>query len=218
METPRALVTSSHLVEAGSRFCGDDEEDDFADARAELRDEHLERQGSPRRTASYRDAVGRLVVGTLATALLLLLAAPARAQTQVAPAVPDVSLPSAGEVLALDAGERAPHAGMLVLDDDLFALQSELAGARLRLTADAQLAAQVLEARLAQERARTTAAEERVQLHDGLWSGRQRELLERVALAERRAERQWWEHPALWVVIGLVVGVAGVVAVGVAVK
>ena len=205
-ETPSARIASSHLVEGGDVYCSNDE-DDVAPGPARRSDAEIDARAERDRERSW---AGAFIVGAV---LFTVGALPFTARADD-PTPTDVALPSAGEVVALDQGDRAPHAGMLVLDEDLFSLQAGLAGARLRLAADAQLAAQVLDARLAQERARTTAAQERVQLHDGLWQDRQRELLVELAAARRRAERGWWESPPLWLVVGLVLGVVGVAVVG----
>lgn len=62
------------------------------------------------------------------------------------------------------------------------------------------------------EQARTAAVRATMELHDGLWGGRQREWVASLEQARRSAERGWWESPALWFAIGLIVATG--VAVG----
>jgi hypothetical protein len=156
----------------------------------------------------------------IAAVLLLLTTtfaiAQAPASPQAPPPVPEAQLPALGQTEALDAGERAPWAGMLVRDDDLFGLQSALMTCRFTLASDQRLAAQVLDARLEQERARTAAATESAALHDRLWSERADQLAAQVLAAQRSAERQWWESPPLWFAVGLVVATAAAVALALA--
>ena len=125
----------------------------------------------------------------------LLLAAPCAAQS----------------VVALETGDRAPHAGMLVLDDDLYAQQRDL---RLCGAERDQLLARIAATVASQQRiddARDRAERQRVELHDGLW--RQQVVALQAQLA---AASEPWRSAWLWGAIGLVVGVAASVAIALA--
>jgi hypothetical protein len=129
--------------------------------------------------------------------------------------VPDVQLPVTGEILALDAGDRAPHAGMLILDDDLVAWRQTIERLAYRLGATIAMDAQTLSLRLDQEHARTTACEERVSLRDELWRARATELGAALATSQAHAnDRGFWESPLLWTIVGAVLGgaVVGLIA------
>jgi anti-sigma-K factor RskA len=107
---------------------------------------------------------------------------------------------------------------MLIREDDLFGLQSGLMTCRFSLASGERLQAQILDARLAEERARTVAATESAALHDQLWQARADQLAQQLVAAQRSAERGWWESGALWFAIGLVVAAAVGVAFAVAVR
>jgi hypothetical protein len=118
--------------------------------------------------------------------------------------------------LPLDAGERAPHAGMLVLDDDLEALQSRLHLCLFDLHASDDLHHQVCDSLVAIEHARTTACADSAELHDRMWSERATQWAAQLAAAQRSAAREWWESPALWALVGGAVVAAISVALAVA--
>lgn len=167
------------------------------------------------------DAAGPLLffvalVWILALALQECDPSPAAAQDTPAPiTVPDVQLPVTSEILALDAGERAPHAGMLILDDDLEEWHRTIERLAYRLGATVAMDAQTLSLRLDQEHARTTACEERVSLRDELWRARATELGAALATSQAHAsDRGFWESPFLWTVVGVVLGgaVVGLIA------
>ena len=120
--------------------------------------------------------------------------------------IPDVQLPSTGEILALDAGERAPHDGMLIDDADLVAWRQMIERLTFQLAALRELDARTLALRLDEERARTRAADERTALRDELWRARAQELSASLATAQGRQGPAWYEQPLLWVVIGAVLG------------
>lgn len=147
--------------------------------------------------------------------LALLWTAPCRAQDAPgALVVPDVSLPVGGEILALEAGERAPRAGMLIADDDLALWRREIERLTYRLAATVALDAQTLELRLDQERARAAAAEERATLRDELWRTRAEELGRSLTESRGREGPRWFEQPMLWTVVGAILGgaVVGLIA------
>lgn len=133
--------------------------------------------------------------------------------------VPDVALPEVGETIALETNQRAPWAGMLVRDEDLFGLQARAFALTLELrNAEARIAEAIAgRDRVAAEAG--AACTERVEVHTALWRERRDELAR--ALEEARASAaagpDWYEHPALWFVIGgavvgaLVVGIAAAI-------
>lgn len=154
----------------------------------------------------------------VAVVLLVLLAALAwcgPAGAQVIPAVPDVQLPEVGETAALERGDRAPWAGMLVRDEDLFGLQSRTMQLELQLANARTMYEEALAGRVTLLEAAGRAADERVELHDTLWRDRARELGAALDASRAREGAEWYEHPALWFAIGALV--AGALSVGVAV-
>lgn len=134
------------------------------------------------------------------------------------PEVPDVTLPDVGETVALERADRAPWAGMLVRDEDLFALQSTVMTLGLSLTNARRLYDEALVGRATLLEAAGRACEERVTLHTSLWRERRDELAAALIESRRREGAQWYEHPALWFSIGVLVagalGIAVVSAVG----
>jgi len=124
-------------------------------------------------------------------------------------------LPDLGAAEALETGERAPWAGMLLRDDDVYQLQSGLMQCRFALASSGRLHEQLLDARLTMERARTAAAVESAALHERLWTARAEQLARELAAAQSSASS--WASPWLWGAIGLVVGVAASVAIAIAV-
>jgi hypothetical protein len=142
---------------------------------------------------------------------LLVLLAPSTALAQET-AVPTESdefrLPEPGEILPLRRGTAAPRDGLLIDQEDLLQIQMEYERMRYLLTRTAERDAEVCDVRVEMERARLTACEERLRLRDELWTAREDELndtiVEERATARRAAERQWWESPVLWFVVGAV--------------
>ena len=126
----------------------------------------------------------------------------------------NLSIPE-GAVVPLDLGTRAPFAGMLIRDADLTTWRLLLERAQFRLRLFDERAAAVLELSIERERVSTRAAEARDALHEELWRQRVAELTTAVNDARVAAVRGWWEHPALWFAVGVVLAAAGVVAVGV---
>lgn len=148
-------------------------------------------------------------------ALLAALTLSATAAAQDVPGL-DVAIPDPGETVALDQGERAPWPGMLMRDADVFAIQSAALTCQLTLASERTLASRILESRIAQEQARTVAAEQTRDLHDRLWRDRAEQLAREIAALQSRAGDAW-TSPWLWGAIGLVVGVAASVAIAIAV-
>ena len=171
----------------------------------------------------------RFVAFILSVAIAAL---PARAYGQppaVAPATTLVptptdqfQLPDPGDILPLRRGTPAPQDGLLIDASDLLSIQQSYERMRFLLGLTTQRDTEVCDVRVQIEHARTSAAEERVTLHDELWTGRQGELTAAIAAlqvqvqqAQHAAERQWHEAPALWFAIGVVVSAVAVVAVSV---
>lgn len=144
----------------------------------------------------------------LAFLLASAFAAPAAAQDDP----PAVVLPAVGETLALERGDRTPWAGMLVRDEDLFALQALVATTQLALTNARDLLAQTVAGRQALLEAAAGACAERVLLHDSLWHERRDELAGALAAARSREGPRWYEQPALWFAAGALV--AAMISVG----
>jgi hypothetical protein len=126
----------------------------------------------------------------------------------------EVHAQPAAPVTALEAGDTAPFRGMLLLDEDLLAWRREIE----RLRFEVQLVDQRCEAlRSADDEldlARATAAAERQALQDRLWSERVADLIRDRDAAREREGPRWWQRGALWLPIGLVVGlVTGIVVI-----
>ena len=123
--------------------------------------------------------------------------------------------PGTGQIVALRLRQPAPFAGLLIEQEDLVRWRLEIDSLRYRLDATAERAAAQLQVHTELATARLSAEGERRDLLTLLWSDRASEL--RVALEEatERAIREVWEHPVLWLAVGLAVGAAGVaIAVG----
>lgn len=128
--------------------------------------------------------------------------------------VPDVQLPVTGEILALDSGDRAPHAGMLIADEDLVAWRQAIERLTYRLVATVALDAQTCDLRVHEDASRTAAATDRLTLHDELWTQRATDLSTALAESRSRQGPAWYEQPLLWVVVGAILGgaVVGLIA------
>lgn len=132
---------------------------------------------------------------------------------QTPPGSPESTEPR-GEVVFLPAGRPAPFAGFLLEGQDLARWRFHIETLEYRLARDAEAAAARLDVLLGMERARTSAAEERLTLRDTLWQQRVEQLASELREARRAVERGWWESPALWFAIGMVV--AGGAVIGIA--
>lgn len=130
----------------------------------------------------------------------------------------DVQLPPMGDVLALDAGDRAPHAGMLIGDDDLVVWRQAIERLQFQLQSERTVAAAVLEHKLAEERLRTAAATETLALHDRMWTDRVADLSRQLATAREHQGPAWYEQPGLWFGLGVLATVIAVVAAAALVK
>lgn len=147
-------------------------------------------------------------------ALILFALAPEVTSAQDVPAVPEVALPEVGETLALERGDRAPWAGMLVRDEDLFGLQTRIVTLELELRNAATRYDEAIAGRAELVAAAVRAGDERVQLHTELWRARAEELARALEQSRSREGAAWYEHPALWFAVGAIV--AGALGVGVA--
>lgn len=145
-----------------------------------------------------------LVLGNLATPLVT----KAQDPLPLPLPLPSVELPAVGDTIALDVNARAPWAGMLVRDEDLFALQSSLMTTRLALDNAHRLYVEALAGRGALLEAAERSCVERVVLHDSLWRERRDELA--ASLAEARGREAdgpaWFVHPATWFIVGALAG------------
>lgn len=141
-------------------------------------------------------------------AFVLLAASSTRAQE-----APALTLPEVGETFALERTERAPWSGMLVRDEDLFALQTQILQLQMELANSRALQVETLAGRaalLAEASARCT---ERVDTIAGLWRERRDELARSLTESRGREGAEWFEHPALWFALGALV--TGALSVGV---
>ena len=118
--------------------------------------------------------------------------------------------PGEGEIAALRAGQRAPWAGLLIVQEDLVRWRLEIERLRFRLRVDVEALTARHGVELQLMEGRVTAERERTDLHDTLWQDRANGLAAELA-AERVTE--WYEHPTLWYVLGAVTVVVVVVAV-----
>lgn len=117
-----------------------------------------------------------------------------------------------GEVSFVLQGRPAPFSGFLIEGEDLARWRFHIETLEYRLARDAEAAAARLEVLLDAERARTSAAEERLLLRNTLWTQRTEELATALAEARRSAQREWWESPLLWFASGVIVAIAATIA------
>lgn len=110
-------------------------------------------------------------------------------------------------------GDRAPFTGQLILQSDLLQWAMRIETLEHRLELDVRTERERCEVHLELERARTTAAAATTELHDALYEARLTELATALTEARRSAERQWYESPALWFAIGLVVSAGAMVGI-----
>lgn len=151
-----------------------------------------------------------LMARALSVLLSLLLILPARSAAQENPSeAAELRLPEPEEILPLRRGAPAPRDGLLIGAADLLQIQQEYERMRYLLDRTAERDRETCDVRVEMERARISACEERLRLRDELWTARQAELT--AALVDAReatraaAERSWFEHPALWFAVGVVV-------------
>ncbi len=154
----------------------------------------------------------------LAVVLILSMCSSVHAQELQLPAVPDVTLPDNEEIIALEQNERAPHAGMLIADADLVGWRQLIERLQYRIDADRALFAGLMASRLAQEVARTHAAEERFGVHEQMWSDKATELATQLANLREETRPSIWTHPVLWFGIGVLVTVVTVAAVALSLR
>lgn len=138
---------------------------------------------------------------------------PATALAQEVPSPPlaatseEFRLPEPGEVLPLRRGATAPRDGLLIDAEDMLRISQEYDRMRYLLTRTSERDRETCDVRVEMERARTGACEERLRLRDELWTARQNELAALVtearSQAQHAAERQWFENPVLWFVVGV---------------
>lgn len=145
------------------------------------------------------------------------------ATTTSAPPSAQFQLPDVGDFLPLHRGTAAPRDGLLVDQAEMLSIVQGYD--RLQHLLDATVArdSETCDVRVAIEHAHVTAAEERLTLRDDLWGARQQELVaqiqatqQQVMQAQHAAERQWWESPIMWGLIGALV--ASVVFIAVEVR
>lgn len=163
--------------------------------------------------ASSRHDLVRVLIGA-ATLLVGALYAPTVSIAQDVTAAQDVQLP---EPTLLHQGDRAPFQGELITQEDLLRWAMRIEFLQRELVLDAQRADAVTAAKLDMERARTQAAEDRLRLHEALWTQRATLLGQEVTAARRSAERQWYESPVLWFCVGVVLTAGATIALAVAV-
>lgn len=148
----------------------------------------------------------RVVVGFVVFILVSLACARTVAQPPTDSASEStLTLPESPPPRLLREGERAPFTGQLILQADLMQWAMRIESLEHRLTLDVATEIARCDVRLTLEQARTSGAEERLTLHEGLYRERVEELNAALTEARRDAERQWFESPALWFAIGAVV-------------
>lgn len=154
------------------------------------------------------------------TMVLVLVLLPSMAMAQELPEVPEVELPVSGEIVALERGDRAPSAGMLILDADLVAWRHRIERLTFELHAERVTAAAICESRIEQERLRLAAAEDRLELRERLWGDEASRLAAELVTAreEANAGPDFLEHPLLWFGTGFVVAALGGVAIAAALR
>jgi hypothetical protein len=156
----------------------------------------------------------------LSVALAML---PARAVAQppvtTAPTTEQFQLPEPGDILPLHRGQAAPQDGLLIDAGDLLGIQQGYERMRFLLGLTQTRDTEICDVRVQVEHARTTAAEDRLTLRDGLWTARQTELLATIQQAQQQAqhaaERGFFEQPAVWFAIGILVATIAFIAVSV---
>lgn len=159
----------------------------------------------------------RLLVIILSVAIA---AQPLGALAQDAQASADqFQLPEPGDILPLRRGQASPQDGLLIDAHDMLQIQQEYERMRFLLGLTQQRDTEVCDVRVQIEHAHTTAAEERLALHTTLWEGRQQELVASVQQAQQQAqhaaERSFFDQPAVWFAIGILVATVAFIAVSV---
>jgi hypothetical protein len=146
--------------------------------------------------------------------LLLISTCTAHAQTVPPLELPDAQPTVTHPILDLDAGDRAPRAGMLIDDDDLVSWRQMIERLAYELGAQRSLATATCDLRVHEETLRTAAARAELALRDGLWTSRVEELAAQLDQARGRQGPAWYEQPLLWTVVGAILGgaVVGVIA------
>lgn len=159
----------------------------------------------------------------VAVTIVALVLMPAIASGQDATPTPSATaseqfqLPDPGDILPLHRGQASPQDGLLIGAADLLNIQQSYERMRFLLGLTQERDAQVCDVRIQIEHAHTLAAEERLTLRDTLWTDRQAELVAQVQAAQAQAqhagERQWFESPVMWLVVGALVATVAFVAV-----
>lgn len=145
----------------------------------------------------------------------------ASGQDVVAPGTPEqFQLPDLGDILPLHRGTAAPRDGLLIDADDLLQIRQEYERMRYLLMRTTERDTQVCDVRVQVEHAHTEACGERLTLRDDLWGARQHELVQQIADAQQRAnqaaQRQWYDQPILYLIIGA--AVVGLIWIATAVR
>lgn len=116
------------------------------------------------------------------------------------------------QVTALEVGAPAPYQGMLVPDERLIAWRREIERLRFELQLATERCAMLRAADTQLDAARELAARQQADLRERLWGDRVRTLTEERNEARAKQGPRWWQRGAVWLPVGLVVGiVAGVI-------
>jgi hypothetical protein len=107
----------------------------------------------------------------------------------------------ADEPVALDAGQKAPYAGILLSHERAATLGTKLETCETKRKLDEQLCKDTLAVRVDAMRAVAD-------IEKNAADAKQKLLEEQLKMANDRAQREWWERPDLLVGIGLVGGIA----------
>lgn len=121
-----------------------------------------------------------------------------------------------GEIVALDANERAPWAGLLIEETDLVKWKLTIDHLRFRLDRDIRLEIEKSGIRVGVEKEKMALAQESYRLREGMYKERLAERDKAILAAEKRAEeaseRGFFEQPLLWFVAGLAVPIISALA------
>lgn len=137
----------------------------------------------------------------------------------VAQPVPDAPQAPDGQIVALESGQRAPWAGLLIEQDDLARWRLTIDSLRFELRSERELSAARREVEIDLGRQRTLAAEQMLMVHEELWRGRVGQLSSSVLDLQRQLTEEqrghWYDSPLLW--FGLGIAVTVVIVVGAAI-
>lgn len=120
----------------------------------------------------------------------------------------DVNL-SALQLQLLQKGARVPWTGILILQDDLVKWKFRIEELEYELSQVRQLHTRILQVETTLTERKLVIERERTTLIQNLWKDRAEELGDELQKTQeqllRAQEIDWWEHPALWMAVGVVI-------------